>query len=195
MTNHPGLPGNELGLVKVWQPRKLFSPGQTRRDVYPSPPTAISLSGVQVKLGCIHILLSTFLTVQGCSCPHSSACIMHSLTDKRIKKAILGLTQWETNVIQSSPSFLSGVPVRSTSLPVHTVESKWSWQKLKTGLVSVPGEAVHPSITLKCRTWKEESQRKLNYAEAGNSVRGLLRLFPSALFSLWHQSLGPFTAH
>lgn len=88
---------------------------------------------------------------------------MHSLTDKGIKKAILGLTlSGKGNcVIQSSLSFLSGVPVRSTSLLAHIAESKWSWQKLKTQSLSVLVETVHPSITLKCRTLKKVKENSI----------------------------------
>lgn len=96
---------------------------------------------------------------------HSSVCVMYSLTDKGIKKAILGLTlsgKWTVS--------FRVLPASWRPCQKHQASSPHSWVKVimaetKTELISVPGERVHSSITLKCQTLKRRKKRKLNYAE------------------------------
>lgn len=179
MTNNLCWPRTVLVLVlKVSQPRKPLSLRQTRIDVHPSPPTAISPSGAHVKLGRIHILLSTFLIFQGRSC-HTNALQPLSRTVKQTRAGkghSVFDSQWKREPCHSESSqLLFWSPIRSTSLLAHTGGSKWSWQKLKTWLISVPGETVHPSVTWKCWTPKRRKSKKTQLHRADNSVYGLLR--------------------
>lgn len=112
--------------------------------------------------GCIPILLSTFLIFQGHSC--------HTNALQPLARAVKQTRAWKGHsltrsgkgicVMQNSPSFLSGVPVRSTNLLAHTGGSKWSRQRLKTRLISVPRDTAHPSVTVKCGTPKRRKPKK-----------------------------------
>lgn len=185
MSNHPCLPRTVLVLLlKVSQPKKRLSLRQTRTDVHPPPPTAISPSRTFVNLGCIHFLLIILFIFQGHSYHiHALQPLSHTVKQTRALKRPLcvefSVEKRTLSFIQSPPSFLFGVPIRSTSLLVTEWIKMIMAETENMAHLSAWRNSASLGIFKMLNSKNEGCQRKRNYTEADNSVCRLLRLsFP-----------------
>lgn len=113
---------------------------------------------------------------------HSSACIMHSLTDRGMKRPVWAWLSVEKGTVSLRvlpAPFLESLSKTQGLQPTQLNQSDQgrNWKHNSSQCLG----KQHPPIPLKCWTLKEESQGKPNYTEADNSGCGLLRLSP--LFS------------
>lgn len=157
MPNHPCscLPRTVLVLLlKVSQSKKQISLRQTGTDVHPPPPPAISPSRTLWTWAAFIFCSAFSSSSRAAPATYMFSSLYHTQPNRQgHEKAIMCLTLSgkENLVIHSESSQLPfWSPHQKHKSSSHRGGSKWSWQKLKTRLISEPEETVHPSVSLKC---------------------------------------------